>query len=514
MPAAPVAQRRLTLNDDADTEALGGEIALFVRPGDTLALSGDLGAGKTTLARALIRALAPDQGAFDVPSPTFTLVQAYDFTRIPVAHFDLYRIADPDEVLELGLDEALVQGIAVIEWPGRMETHLPDDRLDIEIGHAGDGRDAVLSGHGSWAARMERMDEVARFVSASGWSDAERRHFQGDASARRYERLTRASGETVLLMDMPARSDAGIVAHGKTYSALVHLADDIKPVVAMTDGLRALGLAAPEILQCDIEHGFALIEDLGGTVYGELDPERHDVEAAYEVACDVLVHLASSDCPATLPVRGGPAHRIHDFDRDALQFETGLLLDWFWAERRPGDDPQPQRETFRALWDRAFDALDLSAPVWVLRDYHSPNLIWRPDRDGLARAGIIDYQDAVMGHAAYDLASLLQDARIDVPPAREDRHYARYVELRAAADGSFDADAFASAYAILGAQRCTKILGIFARLNRRDGKPGYLRHIPRVSAYLERDLAHPVLGDLKDWFDAHLPHRLRAGDAA
>ena len=516
MPAASVSQRTLTLDGAEETEALGREIALFVRPGDAVALTGDLGAGKTTLARALIRALAPDAGSFEVPSPTFTLVQAYDFTRVPVAHFDLYRITDQDEVLELGFDEALSQGAVLVEWPERMGALLPDDRLEIAIAHTGDavGREVTLTGRGNWAPRLDRMGEIAAFLRDAGWGEAERRHFQGDASARRYERVSLVGRDDLLLMDMPARADTEVVANGKPYSALVHLADDIRPVIAMTDGLRSIGLAAPEILHCDVARGLALIEDLDGTVYGELDPDRHDVEAAYEAACDVLVHLAANNCAATLPVRGGEQHLVHDYDRDALHFEAGLLLDWFWPERRHGEDPEPQRETFRALWDDAFGALDLSAPVWVLRDYHSPNLIWRPERDGFARAGIIDYQDAVMGHAAYDLASLLQDARIDVPPEREDRHYARYLTLRSDGDAGFDADVFAAAYAILGAQRCTKILGIFARLNRRDGKPGYLRHIPRVSAYLERNLAHPALRGLKDWFDAHLPHGLRAGDAA
>lgn len=496
----------LVLKDERATAALGSRLALFLKAGDVIALTGDLGAGKSTLTRAAIRALAPDAGAFEVPSPTFTLVQAYDFTRVPVAHFDLYRVVTAEEVFELGFDEALQDGAAFVEWPDRMAGYLPSSRLDIILAYDEDGgRRATLTGHGDWAARLERMQAIDDFVADTDWNTAERLHLQGDASARRYERLRRADGTHALLMDMPARPDGVPIRDGKAYSALVHLAEDIRAVVAMTNALRNLGLAAPEVLQCDLEQGLALIEDFGDLVFGTLDPEGADVEAAYGVACDVLVHIATSRCPREVPLPDGTQHVVHNFDNDAMKMEAGLLLDWYWPEHRNDAVTQETRKEFNAIWDRLFETLDLTAPVWILRDYHSPNLIWRPEQDGLMRLGLIDYQDAVMGHAAYDLASLLQDARIDVSEAREQQFFAYYLQARRDADGDFDADRFSAAYATLGAQRCSKILGIFTRLNRRDGKPGYLRHIPRVSQYLERNLRHPALVELKAWYDNHLP---------
>jgi aminoglycoside/choline kinase family phosphotransferase len=146
--------------------------------------------------------------------------------------------------------------------------------------------------------------------------------------------------------------------------------------------------------------------------------------------------------------------------------------------------------------------------VWALRDYHSPNLLWLPERAGLKRVGIIDTQDCLMGHPAYDLASMLQDARVDVDAAVAGDLHEHYCRLRAS-DPHFDRQAFEAAFAVLGAQRATKILGIFARLSKRDGKHGYLRHVPRVSRYLERNLAHPELKALKAWFDRHLPAQQR-----
>ena len=509
-PSAPaIAEHELVLEDEAATEALGAQLALFLRPGDVVALSGDLGAGKTTLARAVIRSLAPEAGAFEVPSPTFTLVQAYDFTRVPVAHFDLYRIINAEEIFELGFEDAVLSSAVLVEWPDRMGGSLPADRLDIELAYLNDGRRAVLTGHGGWAARLERMAAITDFIAATDWKGAKRLHLQGDASTRRYERLERGDGTRAIIMDMPARPDGTPVHDGKPYSALVHLAEDIRPVVAMTNALRGIGLAAPEVLTLDLDLGLAVIEDFGDAVFGTLDPNGREVEAAYAIACDILVHIAGSGCPRRIPLPDGTTHDIADYDRDALQFEVGLLLDWFWPERRKEAVRPEIRAKFEAIWDNLITALDISNPVWILRDYHSPNLIWRPDCDGLHRLGLIDYQDAVMGHAAYDLASLLQDARIDVPRAREKRYLKYYLEACRRTDETFDAETFAAAYATLGAQRCTKILGIFSRLNRRDGKPNYLRHLPRVSEYLERNLAHPALAELKAWYDAHLPPHVR-----
>ena len=164
------------------------------------------------------------------------------------------------------------------------------------------------------------------------------------------------------------------------------------------------------------------------------------------------------------------------------------------------------RVQFTNLWRQSIEPLMNEPQTWALRDYHSPNLIWLPDREGLQKVGIIDFQDCVMGHPAYDVASLLQDARVDVPDDLELRLLTHYARKRRETDPGFDMAAFARAYAVLGAQRATKILGIFVRLQKRDGKPQYMAHIPRVEHYLAKDLAHPALDDLRAWFVTYLPH--------
>jgi aminoglycoside/choline kinase family phosphotransferase len=197
-------------------------------------------------------------------------------------------------------------------------------------------------------------------------------------------------------------------------------------------------------------------------------------------------------------------HSLPVYDLDAYLIEAELLLDWYLP--RAGiavrDDV---RSSYVALWTDALQDAVAAEPTWVLRDFHSPNLIWLPERQDIARVGLLDFQDAMMGPAAYDVASLLQDARVDVPELMEVTLLGHYVSRRGEADASFQPAQFIRLYATLAAQRASKILGIFARLDRRDGKPQYLRHLPRVWGYLQRSLAHPALTELQDWYSLNVP---------
>jgi aminoglycoside/choline kinase family phosphotransferase len=271
----------------------------------------------------------------------------------------------------------------------------------------------------------------------------------------------------------------------------------------MANGLRQLGLSAPQIFDADLAQGLLLIEDLGSEPVVEGSPPT-PIPERYRTAVDVLVALHRYQLSNSLAVSPHVEYKLPRYDMDAFMIEVELLLDWY-LPRMGAEVTQDMRKTYAALWRKALQAATSAKPTWVLRDYHSPNLLWLPNRRDLARIGLLDFQDAVMGPAAYDLASLLQDARVDVPDTLEISLLGHYVKSRREIDEEFDPPAFVALYSLMAAQRASKILGIFARLEKRDGKPQYLRHMPRVWRYLQRALAHPSLAALKSWYNAKVP---------
>jgi N-acetylmuramate 1-kinase len=478
---------------------------LLIGPGDVIALSGDLGAGKTAAARAMIRYLAGDD-TIEVPSPTFTLAQTYDLPPFPLVHADLYRVNDPSELEEIGLSPLPEGVVALIEWPERAPAALPADRIEIALSHrpalGSAARAAEITGYGKAAAQVARLKALRQFLTEAGYADASRHRMAGDASTRSYARLIRHDG-VVILMNSPRRPDGPAIYGGKSYSAAAHLAEDVKPFVAIANGLRERGFSAPAIHHADLDAGFLIIEDFGSAGVIEGDPPRPIAER-YQAATDMLAALHREALPEILPLGPQLNYAIPAYDTDALLAEIGLMLDWYLPDR-DAEPTENVRAEFVAMWRDLLGKLATAPKTWVLRDYHSPNLIWLDERPDTSKVGIIDFQDTVLGAPAYDLASLLQDARIDVPEQLELALLTRYIKARRTADGSFDPAGFAELYAIMSAQRNTKLLGIFARLNRRDGKPQYLRHQPRIWTYLTRSLAHPALAGIREWYSANVP---------
>ena len=531
--------------DEAAVAQLAERIALKLAAGDVVALSGDLGAGKTTFARALIRAVLGDAEA-EIPSPTFSLVQTYASPRLELAHLDLYRLAGDDDLIELGFDELVATGAVIVEWPERAPGLVAANRLDIYLaqGTWPEQRTLDLVGHGTWAPRLARLAAMSDFLDAHPpWDTATATYLQGDASARAYARLAspllaavppplwgrlgggdsrtaevglpptpdpspQGGGGTAILMDQPRQPDGPPIRNGLPYRRIARLAEDVRPFVAVAGALRDAGLSAPEIYAADLDRGFLVLEDFGDRVFGAEVAKGTSQPELWRAATDTLLALAAVPVPDAIALADGTTHRVPPQDAGVLGIEVDLLPDWYWPAVHGGPIPADVRAEFVAAWDVIFARLAGEPRGWVLRDFHSPNLVWLPDRDGPRRAGLLDFQDALAGPLAYDLVSLLQDARLDVPPALEDELLAYYLAGRRAAPG-FDADAFRAAYAALGVQRNTKILGIFARLAMRDGKRTYLRHIPRLWRYLARGLAHPDLSALARWFDRHFPDAVR-----
>ncbi|PQM27204.1 aminoglycoside phosphotransferase [Sphingopyxis lindanitolerans] len=310
------------------------------------------------------------------------------------------------------------------------------------------------------------------FLTAHGWGDAQILPLAGDASFRRYFRVI-GKGRQAVLMDAPPPHE------------------DPRPFIAIAEYLCAQGLNAPTILARDLERGLLLIEDFGDVRLRETVDDAPQAEADYYAGVtDLLVHLHARPAMAGLPVHG----------LEQWLDEVMLFTDWYC----PALDIEVDRDGFRAAWERALAPVEADGlpRVTVLRDFHAENIMLVRGKDGIAHYGLLDFQDALIGHPAYDLASVLEDARRDVSPAVETAMLARYRE----ATGQ-DIDA---AYWALAAQRNTRILGVFVRLWKRDGKAGYRRFQPRMWGLLERDLAHPALAPVRAWFDANVPLSKRA----
>jgi hypothetical protein len=453
----------------------------------------------------MIRYLAGDDD-LEVPSPTFTLAQGYDLPAFPLLHADLYRIDDPAELEEIGLSPLPDGVVALIEWPERAPGLWPEDRIDIAFSHrpalGSSARAAEITGYGRGAAQVERLETLRRFLDEAGYAEARRQRMAGDASTRSYARLWRQD-ESVILMNSPRRPDGAAIYRGKSYSAVAHLAEDVRPFVAIANGLRERGFSAPAIHHADLESGLLITEDFGAETVVAGDPPA-PIPERYQAATDLLAVLHRTPLPDTLPLTPEQTYAIPLYDTEAMLIEVGLMPEWYMPDR--GAAPSEALGlAFVALWRELLERHPGLPRSWVLRDYHSPNLIWLQQRSGIEQVGIIDFQDTVLGPAAYDLVSLLQDARIDVPEALELAMLGRYIKARMAAEPDFDPAGFAELYAVMSAQRNTKLLGIFSRLNRRDGKPHYLKHQPRIWTYLNRSLSHPALAAVRQWYAANVP---------
>jgi aminoglycoside/choline kinase family phosphotransferase len=321
-----------------------------------------------------------------------------------------------------------------------------------------------------------RDSQITAFLQQTGRGDWSRAALAGDASARRYERLTSPDGRSLVLMDAPP--DTG---------------EDIRPFVRIANILRAQGVSAPAIIAEDAENGFLLTEDLGEAQFYDViaaDPSQE--LPLYALATDLLVHLHQAPTPELEPL-----------SPRAMAELSSLVITSYCGALHDAQNDAPNADMQHRFENQFEDILRQTVRgdmVFVHRDFHVQNLMWLPERDGLARVGVIDFQDARIGHPAYDLVSLLQDARRDVPAAIEMQMIERYI----AATGVDDAS-FRSAYAVIGLQRNLRILGVFARLSLDFGKPQYLDLIPRVWRHVINGLEHPAVAPLADWLLTELP---------
>jgi aminoglycoside/choline kinase family phosphotransferase len=318
----------------------------------------------------------------------------------------------------------------------------------------------------------ERAAALSDFLTLSGWGDATSAPLAGDASNRRYERLTHPLLGRAVLMDAPPQKG-----------------EDVRPFITIALHLRSLGLSSPEIFARDVQHGFLLIEDLGDDLFARVLERDLSLETPlYLAAIDALITAQSAPPPKGLA----------SYDTDAMTETALLAVDWY-QRYATGTVNETLRADLACVVEATLTQYMTGPPVLVQRDYHAENLLWLPDRSGTARTGLLDFQDAMLGHPAYDLASLLKDARRDVGFETQETSLAHYLDQTGR-----EPETFMAAYSAVSAQRNLRILGVFARLSIRDGKRNYPDLIPRVWSNLQSDLAHPALADLKALIEAQI----------
>lgn len=483
---------QVLLENQTATELFAADLAELLQEGDVLALSGDLGTGKSTLSRALLRHLAANPD-LEVPSPTFTLVQTYDLPRMSVAHFDLYRIEEPEELEELGLEEYFETGVALIEWPEMGDDSYWPEALELKLteGAEPDSREITLTANSvSWARRLERLAARRALLMEAGWSEARREHVQGDASMRTYFRLHK-DGETVVFMDSPPAGPEPLLANGKTYGETVHRAQDVTAFFAVGNALAEQGFRVPKRLAADPQHGLALLEDFGDQIITE---NEGAIKERYELAIENIARLHSCTWLAELEADGKP-HQLKPCDFEVLITEADLYLEWYLPYASGEPATEHQRTEYVAAWRELLEPVLAEKPTLLLREYHSPNIMWLPEASGLNKLGLIDYQDAMIGPAAYDVASLVYDARVDMPQEMQEHLLQRYCGLAIKHQHNFDQIAFRRSVAVLALQRNAKILGAFVLLDKQLGKPRYIEMLPRIRTYVR--LCFAQLGDVK-----------------
>jgi aminoglycoside/choline kinase family phosphotransferase len=351
----------------------------------------------------------------------------------------------------------------------------------------------------------------AAFLAAHGFGDARRQPLGGDASTRSYERLYQ-DGQSFIFMDQPPSIETAPCPPDATpaeraalgYNALARLAAGrVDAFVACAGWLRAQGLSAPQVLAADPAAGLAVLEDLGDDLYARLIEAGADEAPLYDAAIDGLLTLRAAPTPGVLAY-GGSTWPLLTYDGLALKTAHDIFVEWM-PRFRPVTLDAAALADWEALWAPIRARGEAGATVFCHRDYHAENLIWLPDRQGAARVGLLDFQDAVLAHPAWDLSMLLHDARRTVSPQREAAGLDRYLAGRP----DLDRVAFLADYHALGALNIVRILGIFARLVTRDGKPRYADFVPRLWTYLDACFANPALAGLKAWFDAHVPAEVR-----
>lgn len=459
------------------TEQLAADIAPYLLPSDVIGLQGYLGAGKSHFARALIRALGSKQK--HLPSPTFTLIQVYDDTRMPVAHTDFYRLSAPEEADELNLEPFLKHGLTLIEWPENAPHVMPKTTLWIHFDDDGHGRKVTLKGEG-WDKRFGLFAAECRRAS----TEKGRLKYLEDTTGKRGQLVTPVSDDASFRSYWRVRGEENC----RILMDAPPPIENLPLFVEIGKFLETVGVHSPHVYHMDGKKGYAMIEDMGKYTFFDAMNHGADLLTLYEKAVDVLIHLANTT--------RGP---VGDYTEAQFLDEASVFCDWYMPVTNGHATHTADRQQFRDIMAGFYKTVMAVPHTTMLKDYHCQNLmlLGKPEdvkkgsskakiAENIADVGVLDFQDAKIGPVTYDLASLLYDVRFDVP---EHVHDVLIDRLLAGLDQKIDRQTFMVAMRLIEIQNLLRIAGVFSRLAFRDGKKHYLDFMPRLWRHFDKLIA-------------------------
>ena len=471
----------------SDLEKLAKELVPLLNEGGVMTLNGQIGAGKTTLAKLIIQELTQTP-LEDIVSPTFNLYHTYNRDNLEIAHYDFYRIESEIELLEIDLNESLTDKICIIEWADKFRDLLPKDRIEIFIKCKKNERVYRINPLGKFREVVSNRAKIENYLGGLDINFTELRRLPGDASKRNYYRVM-SPDNTMILMDATQESNI------KSKTGLSNGIDDF---IKIQKYLDSIDVRVPKLIVRNRIDNILLEEDLGEYSYADM-LTKENYQKLYNPAIKTLIHISNINHPKNISTDSNP-HYLKEFDLDIYLNEAEIFIDYYWPFIHGKQCNADKKQEFTNVMGEVYSNLTDDKTL-MLRDFHSPNLLFLENEDGFRKCAVIDFQDALFGHPLYDLVSLTNDARISIDEHQEKYLIDLYKKDFPFNNFQFDSLSFIEQYHILGVQRSIKILGIFARLAILETNQNYLVHMPRVICYIKRIMQSGSIQTLACWLN-------------
>lgn len=468
-----------------ELEDLARVISKILVKGDIVALIGEIGSGKTTFSKRLINELTSIH-INEINSPTFNLYTIYDKNGVQVNHYDFYRVENSEDLLEIDLIESYKSGITIIEWADKYINALKNDYIEVHLKEKKNHREYQVIGRGSFRQRIKNANSLEYFLDQTNLKINRQEDIKGDASKRKYHRLY-TENSTLILMDS---------SQEKKIASPTKLSTSINDYIHICKYLEKINIRVPKLFYTDTENEYLIEEDFGDLQYSQV-VSAGNFKELYQPAISTLLHITRINHPHDLEV-DGMKYKIPEYDNMTYLNEIEIFIKFYWPYKKGHICSPSTQNEFMDIFNELLGKLSSDKSL-VLRDFHSPNLMFLNTEKNHRKCGVIDFQDALIGHPIYDLVSLSQDARVTITEEQENFLLEQYKVEFDYNNYNFDKSTIMDQYCILGAQRSLKILGIFARLSIIDNRNDYIGHMPRIINYIRKNMKNSNLSNLSNW---------------